>query len=217
MSDIEHALTAVATVAAKHGTYLSKVIGSIPEDALGLAVGDWLKEKRRLNLAKLKDSVDKQISDLRQSRISDPSPSSLLPILRAAADESRETLQSMWANLLANLLTDGGKRVRRLFFDILERLDPLDAKVLDFLWSEVRYGTTATGSAVTENKKKQLSKLLGDIGINQTDLRVSLEALRSHNLINTSEWTDQIGLTYLGHAFLVACRPVPEDPNAHPV
>lgn len=66
-----------------------------------------------------------------KARNATPEPASLsigLPILKAAADESREELQDLWARLLAAAADPGRSRAFRLaFIEIVKKMDPLDA------------------------------------------------------------------------------------------
>jgi hypothetical protein len=65
-----------------------------------------------------------------QERLSEQSPSILIPLLQAAADESREELQSLWGTLLANAMLDNGRRARRALVETLKLMEPRDAHVL---------------------------------------------------------------------------------------
>jgi hypothetical protein len=59
------------------------------------------------------------------------SPSIAVPLLRAAADESRPELQALWAMLLAAALDPKkSSLVRRSFIETLSKFEPLDAAVL---------------------------------------------------------------------------------------
>jgi hypothetical protein len=73
-------------------------------------------------------------AERRDQRITDPEPPSLklaLPILAAAADESHEELQDLWARLLAAAMSPKKSKLIRLrFVEVLKKLDPPDALVL---------------------------------------------------------------------------------------
>jgi hypothetical protein len=66
-------------------------------------------------------------------RLTEPSPSVLIPLLQAAVDEGRAELQDLWAALLANAMVDGGRRVRRDYFDAVRQMEPMDALVFDII------------------------------------------------------------------------------------
>src|SRR6266567_4418792 len=72
--------------------------------------------------------------------VKDPSPANLavaLPILHAAADESREELQELYARLLAAAMDPNrASQVRRSLVEFVRQLDPLDASVLQQLTTQ---------------------------------------------------------------------------------
>ena len=110
--------------------YIGRVLGTAPEDAVGLVIGDPLHAIR--TAAALK--YDEWITRLHRNRGVTPepvSPSLAIPLLRAAYDETRPPLQALWAHLIAAAMDpQRANRVRRSFIDTVQRLDPLDALVL---------------------------------------------------------------------------------------
>jgi hypothetical protein len=53
IQEVAKATVVVVKVAGDAGSYLARVLDSIPDDLLGLVVGDWLKHKRRRHLGVL--------------------------------------------------------------------------------------------------------------------------------------------------------------------
>ena len=133
------------------GAYLARVFGSIPDDTLGLVVGDWLSNKRRRHLAVLEANTARMLERINAERLSEISPSVLIPLLEAAVNEGREELQALWANLLANAMVDGGERVRRDFFEVVRQLEPSDATVLDIVARRLN-ATQTTEVAMNEDR-----------------------------------------------------------------
>jgi hypothetical protein len=138
MNDEAKALSEVARTTGKAidalrdtGSYLAGVFGSVPRDLVGVGGGDWLFHQRRRHLAKLEAATLTIVKQYEPERRTEPSPSVVLPLFGAAADEAREELQQLWAALLANTMLDGGVRVRRDFIETLRQLEPFDALVLD--------------------------------------------------------------------------------------
>ena len=115
------------------GGYLAKIVGSVPEDAIGRAGGDWLSHSRKRNLAKLEADTAAHMENIAAGRRTDPSPSVVIPLLQAAADKSRKDLQALWAALFANAMIDGGGRVRRVYFDLVRQMEPADVKLFGLL------------------------------------------------------------------------------------
>jgi hypothetical protein len=128
------------------GGWLESIFGTLPEDIIGLVGADWLHEKRRRIIAKLQINTAQIIAELPISDLTEPSPSVVLPLLQFAADESRPELQARWAALLANAMTDGGRKVRRAFFETLAKMEPTDAVLLDVLTSGRRSRTAPNSS-----------------------------------------------------------------------
>jgi len=114
--------------------YVGRVLGTTPEDAVGLVIGDPLHFVR----AAIASKYDEWITRLHRDRGVTPepvSPSLAIPLLRAAYDESRPELQELWAQLIAAAMDpQRTNRVRRSFIDTVQRLDPLDALVLKELY-----------------------------------------------------------------------------------
>ena len=112
------------------GDYLREVLGTVPEDVVALLGGNWLKVKRAENLIR---TVEKARERLNKDHIKfEPASLSIgLPILIAAADESREELQEIWARLLvAAADPNRSKSFRLAFIEAAKKLDPLDVGVL---------------------------------------------------------------------------------------
>jgi hypothetical protein len=122
--------TTVVTEAGQLARYAGRILGTMPEDAVGLVIGDPLHFVRTAIAAK----YDEWISQILRDRNVSPepvSPSLAIPLIRAAYDESRPELQALWARLIAAAMDPRrSKRVRRSFIDAVQRFDPLDVLVL---------------------------------------------------------------------------------------
>src|ERR1700720_1786155 len=101
--------------------YVGRVLGTTPEDAVGLVIGDPLHFVREAIASK----YDEWITRLHRDRDVPPepvSPSLAIPLLRAAYDESRPELQELWAQLIAAAMDPRRvNRVRRSFVDALQK------------------------------------------------------------------------------------------------
>jgi Abortive infection alpha len=131
------------------GSYLARVFGSIPDNLLGLMVGDWLDNKRRRHLAMLEANTAHILDCIAAERLIEPSPSVLIPLLQAAVDEGRPELQALWAALLANAMIDGGRKVRRDYFEAVRQMEPVDALVLDIIARRPNPNSAADGAMPT--------------------------------------------------------------------
>jgi Abortive infection alpha len=92
---------------------------------------DLIGKERVENLKRVRDRV---IDKLKGKKAEAPPLSVSLPLLEAARDESREELQDLWASLLA-AASDPARRgqYRTEFVDIVKKMEPIDAAVLEKL------------------------------------------------------------------------------------
>ncbi len=84
------------------GIYLAQMLGTVPEDVVGLLGGDLIRQYRIRNWYRIsRETFDKL--DQRGVEQMEPLNAKVIePLLEAASNESDETLQAMWAELLAN-------------------------------------------------------------------------------------------------------------------
>jgi hypothetical protein len=111
--------------------YLGRVLGTVPDDAVGLVIGDPLRFVRTA----IASQYDTLLTTLLVERgVNEPqpvTPALAIPLLRAAYDESRPELQELWARLLAAAMDPArAGSVRQSFIAAISQLDPLDARVL---------------------------------------------------------------------------------------
>jgi hypothetical protein len=87
-------------------------------------------DRRAENLFRMIEKAKKRLED-NQVTNPDAPPSLAIPIMIAAADESRDELQDMWAALLAAAADPKKSASFRLrFIEVVKQLDPLDPAVL---------------------------------------------------------------------------------------
>ncbi|MGN6148598.1 MAG: Abi-alpha family protein [Rhizomicrobium sp.] len=109
-------------------------ITEIAQNVLGIAGGDWLAERRRLNREKLSRRTDKILKERGVNAPEEPSPSIAIPLLSAAQEEGREELAELWAKLLATAMDPARKHsYRREFLAIVRELEPLDIRAISAL------------------------------------------------------------------------------------
>ncbi len=100
-----------------------------------------------------------------------------LPILVAAADESRDELQDIWASLLAAAADPArAKAFRIAFIEAVKKMDPLDAAVLQ---SAQAFGGDITGK-VRNDLAKQLHASRDETDVSIANLE-KLELVRPTN------------------------------------
>ena len=179
------------------GGWLKDTFGTIPEDVLGVAGGDWLHHQRRRNLMALEANTEAERRRRNAGPANEPSASVVMPLLLGAADEGRPELQALWASLLASAMEpDGGRRVRRAFFETLRAMEPDDALVFRAVMEASNGGTIGIIS---------FTDLVRHCGLNQTQHDVTRDALLRLSLIQLHG--SVYGVSSYGNEFWRACRP----------
>lgn len=173
------------------GSFCEKALGSVPQDLIGYLGGDWLRFRRAENIAKL---MERSRERLEAWGVKDQKPASLtitLPILRGAADESREVLQDLWARLLAATIdpsrVDG---VRQGFAEAISKMDPTDALVLGYMKDKA---PIANG-----NERPQTASA---IGISLDEFMISIDSLVKLGLLVSPSFPS-IVISPFGREFL---------------
>lgn len=186
MQEEAEAIRAVAVTAGKVidaavevGRFFGKVFGTIPQDAVGLVVGDFLHEVRIRNIHKLEQRTEEILSQRVDPHIQSVSPTLAIPLLKAAQDESRTELQELWARLLANAMDGSRSGVRKNFIETVQRLDPVDAQILIKIAGD---GDLDTG--VWKND------ILSIPNIRRDEVLVSLNCLKDLGCIETNMVVD---------------------------
>jgi Abortive infection alpha len=106
-------------------------------DAYGYLIGDRLTAARIRNLDAITRETDRI---LRERKVTDRSatPEQIaIPLLEAAQAESRDELRNLWARLLANSMDPGRTgNVRPEFINLVKKLEPLDARMLEYIYKK---------------------------------------------------------------------------------
>ena len=136
--------------AAEFALFLGRLCQGPLEQVLGM-IEDKLKYMRKKNLIRLQHKFEEF---LKAEGLNGPTPTVsfkyLVPLLQAAALEEDRYLQELWAALLVNFANDdSGVALSRSYIDILERLSPLEAKILQTIYTlpfeEIRNTGVITG------------------------------------------------------------------------
>jgi len=107
----------------KAGAYIGWVLGTAPADLAGVLGGDWLAQVRIRSLARYKERTEEILKARGVTDATPVSPSLTVPLLRAAADETRGELQELWARLLAAAMdAKRSNSVRRSFINTVATL-----------------------------------------------------------------------------------------------
>lgn len=128
------AVQGVTKLVGNVGAWMSRVMGTVPEDVVALVAGDRLQALRLQKQLEHLDSIRRKEEEiLRRRGIENPRPIGLkqaIPAFEAMADESDEALQDLWARLLANAMDPNRDvELRTDFIDVLHKFEGLDALV----------------------------------------------------------------------------------------
>lgn len=143
MSEESKAIEAVANATkvgieacGKFARFISKYIDGTLEQGIGI-FEDKLKYYRWENQVKL---MEKANYFLKEVGLKEPNQAIklkfALPLLEAASMEDDDYLQDLWAKLLVNATNKESNIVlMRSYIDILERITPLEARILEKIYS----------------------------------------------------------------------------------
>jgi hypothetical protein len=182
--------------------YIGRVVGTVPEDAVGLVIGDPLRAVRTA-AARSYDILLTKIFGERGVKNPQPaSPSYAIPLLRAAYDETRPDLQELWARLLASAMDPlRAGRVRLGFIETLKRFDPLDAVVL-----KIRYEHPEEMRVSGSNQPNAASNIAERLGQPLMEVQLSIDNLK---VLNCAAWVNpsptEFYVTNYGKALVQAC------------
>lgn len=118
------------------GGFLKKICGDMIIDGVGLA-HDRLRFFRWKNTVKLQERAEKILKDRGVGNTRQIPPKLALPLLEEASMEDNDSLQDLWARLLANSM-DPSRAVtlQRSYISVLSELLPLEAMILNAVVSE---------------------------------------------------------------------------------
>ncbi len=148
------------------GAYLSRMLGTVPEDVVGLLGGDLLRQYRIRNWHRISQKTFNKLDQRGVEQMEPLNAKVIVPLLEAASNEGDETLQDMWAELLANAMDpDCDVSLQRVFIDTLKQFEPIDARIFS---AYLELG---------EYQQQTPKKLAPGIGLRVTEIIISAERL----------------------------------------
>ena len=145
----------------------------------------------------------------------------LVPLLEAASLEEEESMQTKWANLLANAVS-GSLDITPNYIEILKELSPIEALILDRLYDEALKQPNSQARKKLQFSKEKIAQWLS-ISSDKADLMVEnlfrLNLCRmpgsegvsfGENLRAAINTTEIFELTTTGYEFVKACK-APEN------
>ena len=215
--------------------FFKQVFGELITDTVGIAA-DWIKSYRQERLLVLAEKTNARLKARGISQTITVAPKLGVPLLQHASLEEDDDLMEMWANLLVNTMDPGSEeKPRRVFVDILANLEPIDAKILDFLsrqgWELFKAQHIPQARYLKEGHGPQgftVERLSKSLGISESDVRLALINLFHQGCIisETANTWDDMGVltsgisvhdkkaifrpTDLGWALMQACASEPQ-------
>jgi hypothetical protein len=182
------------------GTFFSKALGGTPEDIVAVLGGDWIRVKRAENMVKMLRRAESRLNS-EQINIEAAPLKLAIPILRDAADESRDELQELWAELLAAAVDPNRvKDMRSAYVDIAKSLEIDDLSVLRHF---------AKKTQITAGERSAMS---GSLGLTLDRGNVSIDHLKQLGLVFDPNGLILV-ITSLGKEFM---RLVTSTPSHRP-
>lgn len=199
----------------KFGGFIAKYIAGSLEQGIGI-FEDKLKYMRWERQLRLMDRANEVLKSRNLPEPSRPIPLKLaIPLFEAASLEDDNYLQDLWTNLLVNASdVKSGIELQRAYIDILESITPLEAKILETIYS-LPFEESHHKSIITENLPTS-AKISTDEtrkDILEPSLKVKLALTNLSRLgcislgktIGGGEVFTDINPTYLGKYFVEAC------------
>jgi hypothetical protein len=123
----------------KMGAFIARLTKGTLEEGFGI-FEDKLKYMRWKNQFRLIIRANEFINESGINEITRPLPLKFtIPLLQGASLEDDEYLQDLWAQLLANSVIENGIEIKRVYIDILERLSPLEGKIIKTIYGSFSF------------------------------------------------------------------------------
>ena len=200
----------------KFGGFIAKYISGSLEQGMGI-FEDKLKYMRWERQLRLIDKADDILRSRGLEQPTKPIPLKLaIPLLEAASLEDDNYLQNLWINLLVNASdSEMGIELKRTYIDILERITPLEGKILESIYSlsfkESHHKGIATenlpdvAKIITDETRKDIKEPSLEIKLALTSLSI-LGCISLGKTMGGGEVFTDINPTYLGKYFIEACE-----------
>lgn len=197
------------------GKFLARFIKGPLEQAFGI-VEDKLKYMRWENQARLMKRANDFMSEVGLKEPTRAIPLKFaVPLFQAASLEDDDELQDIWAKLLVNAANaNHTMNPKRAYIDILERISPLEVRILEKIYSIPLEDTRHKG-LLTKDLPGQVaivtddSKLAHDMPSPKVELALANLARLGCISVSTSwgggELFSSVNPTLLGQKFVEAC------------
>ncbi len=202
-------------LAQKTGKFIAPLIKGTLEQGIGI-FQDKLSYIRWERLNRFIEKSNAEMNRLGIGEIQTPVPLKyMIPLLQGATLEENDDLQDIWINLLVNSVCSEEIELKRVYIDILERLSPLEAKILNTIYS-LPFEPNRHNALLTyklpdeiEIEKPENAK----IKLENTDIELALANLARIGCVAMAktagggEYFSSVNMTLLGAKFYEACTP----------
>lgn len=198
------------------GKFVAKFIKGPLEQASGI-IEDKLKYMRWQRQVRFMKRGDEFMQEVGMQTPSRAVPIKFaIPLLQAAFLEEDNDLQDLFAKLLVNAANaESGIEIKRIYIDILERISPLEAQILDTVYS-LPYETTRHRALATKNLPERVDivpkdpKFKRDNPSFEVQLAITnlafLGCLSITRSLGGGQILGSVNQTLLGKCFIEACK-----------
>lgn len=200
----------------KFGGFISRFIEGSIEQGMGI-FEDKLKYMRWERQVRLMQRADQLLKEIGLDKPTRPIPLKLaVPLLEAASLEDDDSLQDIWARLLVNA-ANGASRIslQRAFIVVLEQLTPLEAALLQKIYSlpyqETQHNGVEVGKLPQEVSVGKDDGKEDDLPEPSDNVKLALANLaRLGCVVIQKSWGggelfNKVNPTLLGKSFVEAC------------
>lgn len=203
-------------LAQNFGGFISRYVGGSLEQGMGI-FEDKLRYIRWERQVRFMERANQLMEKIGQEKPTKPIPMKLaIPLFQSASLEEDDNLQDMWAKLLVNVsVIDREVELRRAYIDILERISPVEALILNTIYSfpirELQHNAIITenlpnaASILDDNDRKELVQPSTEIVLSLANL-ARLGCIGLPTTWNGGEMFTQVYPAVLGHSLVEACR-----------
>ncbi len=196
------------------GKFLAPFIQGSLTQATGM-VEDKLKYMRWERQMRFMKRANEKLQEFGITEIEKPLPLKYaIPIAQGASLEEDDYLQDLWINLLINSVANKKVEVKRVYMDILERISPLEAHILQkiytFSFEENRHCTLAMDCLpeyvylYDEKERKALDLQNEEVELALMNL-ARIGCISPAKSVGGGELFSMVNMTLLGNKLYEAC------------
>jgi hypothetical protein len=202
-------------VGAKFSRFAARYISSPLEQVSGI-IEDKLRYTRWERQVRLMRRAEEFTRDIGSTGPSRPVPLKfVVPLLHAATMEDDDDLQDLWARLLVNAAdADSPVTMKRAFIDILKNIGPVEAQILQTIYS-IPFQKMKYNGVATRDLPSSVTVIPDDIKADpeapSPEVQLALANLARNDCLTVSQtWKGaelfgRVNPTVLGKAFVEAC------------